>query len=144
MGGGAAAPRGIRGRRSCGGGAEFRQFVDVVVGEAERRGGGGGYEVDEVFKEDLVAGERERAWAAAGGGAVLLLRLLEQLPEDRVVEARRVDDEPPVAAPHAHCHVPRRHVNRRRRPQFPPAQHLPEAHDRAELATFSHTPPIFS
>lgn len=73
-----------------------------------------GHHSQHLLEHRLLAGNRQRPLV---GEAVLLLRLLEERLEDRVVQVRRPHDEPPAPAPHADRHVARRHV--RRNPNSP-------------------------
>jgi hypothetical protein len=129
--------------RLAGGGAAAgeRAALDVLERDEPGRRGRGGEVAEDVLEEALVAGERDGPGAGAGGEAVLLLRLPEQLPEHRVVQVRRPHHEPPRRAAHAHGHVARRDnrlPGRRRRARgrvgTPPPQRLPEPDDRADLA----------
>jgi hypothetical protein len=84
-------------------------------GKAAGGGGRRGHAAEDVEEVVLVAGKRD----GPGGRreAVLVLRLLQQLPERRVAEVRQRHHEPPGGAGaglHAHRHVPRRNRIRAR------------------------------
>ncbi|KQJ85130.1 hypothetical protein BRADI_5g25021v3 [Brachypodium distachyon] len=112
--------------------------VTILPAPAQGSGAGAGVRganaSEDVAEPGLVAGERDGA-RRAGGKAVLLLGVPEQLQERRVAQLRHSHHEPRGRGSsfvlHAHRHVPRRHRHRRllvvfRRPRRRPGAPAPD------------------